>query len=95
VALRIVIDGDRCIGSGNCLYWAPATFELGDDGIALVLDPGGDDEDRIRVAVEGCPTRAITVDPGGRDRSDAVSRAQHGEQEKIEDQGSSHADRTD
>jgi ferredoxin len=62
VALRIVIDGDRCVGSGNCLYWAPATFDLGDDGISVVVDPGGDDEDRIRVAEEGCPTRAITVD---------------------------------
>jgi ferredoxin len=100
VALRIVIDTDRCVGSGNCLYWAPATFDLGDDGIAVVLDPEGDDEERIRVAEEGCPTRAITVGPGepaGRSvASEAQQRQQeHGQQAKIEDQGGSHADRTD
>ena len=62
MALRIVIDRDRCVGSGNCLYWAPATFDLGDDGISVVVDPGGDDEDRIRVAADGCPAGAITVE---------------------------------
>jgi ferredoxin len=60
--IRIAIDRDRCVGSGNCLFWAPGTFDLGDDGLALVIDPGGDDEDRIRVAAEGCPTRAISVE---------------------------------
>jgi ferredoxin len=62
--VRIVIDRDRCVGSGNCLYWAPATFDLGDDGVALVVDPEGDDEDRIRDAVEGCPTRALSIEDG-------------------------------
>ena len=27
----------------------------------MVVDPTGDDEDRIRVAVEGCPTRALAL----------------------------------
>jgi len=63
VAVRIVIDRDRCVGSGNCLYWAPGTFDLDDDGISIVVDPRGDDEDRIRVAAEGCPTRALTLHP--------------------------------
>jgi len=66
VAIRIVIDRERCVGSGNCLYWAPGTFDLGDDGISMVVDPSGDDEDRIRVAAEGCPTRAISLEePAG------------------------------
>lgn len=59
---RIVIDRDRCVGSGNCLFWAPATFDLDDGGTSVVVDPAGDDEDRIRVAVDGCPTRAITLE---------------------------------
>jgi ferredoxin len=62
---RIVIDRDRCVGSGNCLYWAPATFDLDDGGTSVVVDPAGDDQDRIRVAVDGCPTRAITLEPVG------------------------------
>jgi ferredoxin len=62
VVVRIVIDRERCVGSGNCLYWAPGTFDLGDDGISMVVDPSGDDVDRIRVAAEGCPTRAISLE---------------------------------
>jgi ferredoxin len=70
VAVRIVIDRERCVGSGNCLYWAPGTFDLDDDGVSMVVDPGGDDEERIRVAAEGCPTRAIRVEHrGGPDNS--------------------------
>ncbi|MGD0311430.1 MAG: ferredoxin [Acidimicrobiales bacterium] len=63
--IRIAIDRDRCIGSGNCLFWAPDTFDLGDDGIAVVIDQDGDAEDRIRVAADGCPTRAISIEPAG------------------------------
>jgi ferredoxin len=62
VVHRIVIDRDRCVGSGNCLFWAPATFDLDDGGTSVVVDPAGDDQDRIRVAVDGCPTRAITLE---------------------------------
>lgn len=79
MVLRIVIDRDRCVGSGNCLYWAPGTFDLGDDGISVVVDPTGDDEDRIRVAADGCPTRAISVDGGDQNGSDAVATGPHDE----------------
>lgn len=59
--IRIEIDRERCVGSGNCLFWAPETFTLDDDGMSVVVDPRGNDVDRVRVAAEGCPTRAITV----------------------------------
>ena len=49
------------MGSGNCSFWAPATFDLGDDGVAFVLDPAGDPEDKILLAAQGCPTQAITI----------------------------------
>jgi ferredoxin len=78
--IRIAIDRDRCIGSGNCLFWAPGTFDLGDDGIAMVIDAEGDAEDRIRVAADGCPTRAISVEPAGGSLG-------------TEEEGQSHADR--
>ena len=35
------------MGSGNCLFWAPESFDLGDDGRAVVLDPEATDEDRL------------------------------------------------
>ena len=41
---------------------APATFDLDDDeGKAFVVDPAGDPEDKVRLAAEGCPTRAISL----------------------------------
>lgn len=61
MAPRIEIDREKCMGSGNCGFWAPGVFDLDDDGIAYVVDPEGDSEDKIRLAVEGCPTQAISI----------------------------------
>ncbi len=64
--VRVVVDRDRCIGSGNCVYWAPASFELDDEGVSVPADPGPepstDTLEALRVAADGCPTRAITVE---------------------------------
>jgi ferredoxin len=62
VVVRVAVDRDRCIGSGNCVYWAPASFELDDDGLSVPVDPATDPLETIRVAADGCPTRAITVE---------------------------------
>jgi ferredoxin len=59
--MRIEIDREACMGSGNCLFWAPGVFDLDDDGIAVVIDPEGAPEDRIVLAADGCPTKAITL----------------------------------
>ena len=61
MTLRIEIDRDACMGSGNCLFWAAGVFDLDDDGVAIVLDPDAAPEDRVLLAMEGCPTKAITV----------------------------------
>ena len=47
--LRIVIDRDKCVGSGNCVYWAPATFDLDDEGSVGGDRPAG----RRREAASG------------------------------------------
>jgi len=49
------------MGSGNCAFWAPATFDLDDDMKAIVIDPDGDGADRVRNAVEACPTHALSI----------------------------------
>jgi ferredoxin len=63
--MDIAIDWDRCMGSGNCLFWAPKTFDLSEDVHAVVHDPAATDEDRLRVAAEGCPVGAITLSRDG------------------------------
>jgi ferredoxin len=62
MALRIEINKETCIGSGQCSYWAPAVFDIDDDeGVAVVIgDPAGH-EDRVRLAEDGCPTGSISV----------------------------------
>jgi len=64
--IEIRIDVEACMGSGNCVYWAPDSFDLADAGHAVVLDPGATDEERLRVAAEGCPTGAISLWRDGR-----------------------------
>ena len=59
--LDIRIDRDRCMGSGNCVFWAPETFDLGEDGYSVVVDAAATDEERLRVAAEGCPVGAISL----------------------------------
>ena len=59
--IEVRIDNQACMGSGNCAYWAPGTFDLADEGHAVVLDPGATGEDRLQVAAEGCPVGAISL----------------------------------
>ena len=59
--LDVRIDWDRCMGSGNCVFWAPETFDLSDDGHAVVVDAAATDEERLRTAAQGCPVGAISL----------------------------------
>jgi ferredoxin len=60
---RIEVDRDRCVGSGTCEALAPDIFEVGDDGVLVVLrpEPGEDELSDVRDAVRACPTRALTL----------------------------------
>jgi ferredoxin len=62
--LEISIDREVCMGSGQCLMYAANTFDIDDDGIAIVLDVEGDSEVDVQRAVHGCPTQAISVSNG-------------------------------
>jgi len=63
--LCIVIDRDLCMGSGNCVYWAGAVFDVGDDMVAIVIGNPDEHRDRVEVAAEHCPTHAISVSSEG------------------------------
>jgi len=85
--IRVGIDRDKCVGSGNCVFWAPATFDLGDDGISVVIDPSGDTEERIRVAVDGCPSKAIwmeSADQSHESQSPAEAEAESANESEAE-----------
>jgi ferredoxin len=57
---QIRVDRSLCMGSGQCCWYAPNTFDQDDETIAIVIDPQGDTEEAIRSAVGGCPTGALS-----------------------------------
>ena len=56
--MRVVLEVDKCIGSGSCEMNAPEVFEVGEDGLAKLLNaaPGSEMEAECRMAEESCPT---------------------------------------
>ena len=59
---RAVVDRDACMGSGNCVFWAPGVFDLDDDGIAVVRGEVDGHEEMVRKAAANCPASAIRID---------------------------------
>ncbi|MFE9674091.1 ferredoxin [Streptomyces sp. NPDC006259] len=61
--MRISIDREGCIGSGQCTLTAPALFGQDDMGIVYVLPEGaeGTSDPSVREAEQACPVQAITV----------------------------------
>ena len=63
--MRVEIDQDRCVASGQCVMTAPDVFDQRDeDGVVVLLDPEppeGQDDD-VRHAALVCPALAITVE---------------------------------
>jgi ferredoxin len=66
MALEIHIDRDKCMGSGNCSFWADGVFDLDDEGIAIVIDANACPDDKVILAMQGCPTQAISLTRDGR-----------------------------
>lgn len=62
----IVVDRARCTGIGICESIAPDHFEVGDDGVLILLRAGFDDADRadVETAVRSCPAKALALGRG-------------------------------
>ena len=61
--MRVVVDSELCIASGQCVVVAPDIFDQDDDGTAVVIDPNPAEGRRADVedAAGRCPARAIVV----------------------------------
>ena len=59
--IRVEVDRDLCIGSGDCVDSAPDVFQLDDEGKAVVVDPDGAPVDDVVEAARNCPVTAILV----------------------------------
>jgi ferredoxin len=61
--MRVIVDQDACISSGQCVLTVPAVFDQNDDGVVVLLDecPPTELHDAVRQAAALCPALAITV----------------------------------
>lgn len=62
--MRVSVDQDKCIGSGQCVRTVPAVFDQREeDGIVTLLaaSPPAQLEQDVRLAASMCPAQAITV----------------------------------
>jgi ferredoxin len=63
--MRVIIDQDKCVASGQCVLAAADVFDQRDeDGIVVLLNatPPAQRADDVRRAATLCPARAITVE---------------------------------
>ena len=62
--MRVTVDREKCIGSGQCVLTAADVFDQGeDDGIAVLLDaePSPGSHEDVRQAAKLCPAQAIAI----------------------------------
>ena len=60
--VRLAVDGDRCIGIGQCELLEPEVFRLDDEtAISRVVDGATLGRERAAEVVERCPSMAISI----------------------------------
>lgn len=67
MAYKVKVLREACISAGSCVVLAPNTFELDEEGIAIVKAQGGtpentDSDEDILAGAQSCPVDAIIVE---------------------------------
>lgn len=65
--LKVIVDREKCVGSGDCVFTAPGIFDQDEaDGIVLLLTDAPEEAlwDAARRAARQCPANAIRVEEG-------------------------------
>lgn len=52
---------EKCISAASCVAIAPGTFQLDEEGIAVILSETGDDPETQLLGAQSCPTAAIEI----------------------------------
>jgi len=64
-SLKVSIDREKCVGSGNCVYVAAEVFSQDDDdGIVILLteQPAASLCEAVAEAARQCPSMAIRIE---------------------------------
>ena len=59
--LEVRIVRDKCIGAATCIVYAPSTFDLDKENIAIIKKGDWDRFEKVVAAAQSCPTLAIEV----------------------------------
>jgi ferredoxin len=64
VAMKVVVNFDRCQSNALCMGIAPEVFEVREDNFLYILDENPPESMRpqLEQAVAACPTSAITLE---------------------------------
>ncbi len=63
--MRIAVDQDKCVSSGQCVLNAGDLFDQrDDDGVVILLEdtPAAEQADNARKAAAACPALAIDIE---------------------------------
>lgn len=64
--VEIRIHRPLCISAATCVVYAPSTFDLDEDNIAIIKDGEWDKFEKIIAAAQSCPVLAIEVYQNGK-----------------------------
>ena len=59
--MKIKVDRSLCISVASCVQADPESFELDEEGIAIVKNPTSNNKEKILQAAKSCPVNAIIV----------------------------------
>ena len=62
--MKVIVDETLCTGCSLCFTDVPEVYEMGDDGLAKVVNPSPEGElaEKAKEAAANCPAEAIKIE---------------------------------